>query len=523
MSADLVVVAKKVVTLDGGASGEALAVRDGRLVWVGSAEAAEQYVGPQTRVMRRPRAVVVPGLVDSHAHLAGLGKAASQLDLNGTRSARAVADIVRGAPAGDGWIVGRGWDQNDWSEPVFPTHGPLSQASPDRPVSLRRVDGHAVWANEAAMRAAGVGPGAVDPPGGRIVRDEDGRPTGVFLDNAMALVEGKIPPPSDATLRAWVEAAVVICHRVGLTGVHDAGASARGVAIYRQLAAEGQLPLRVHVLLDADDDEVEPLVAEGPRAAEFVSVLGVKLFADGALGSRGAWLAAPYADAPDSSGIPIVHGDALKVRVRRYAESGFQVGVHAIGDAAVADVVDAYEAAQVTPERRFRIEHAQVVARPERQRMAGLGILAMVQPTHATSDMPWAERRLGSERIRDAYAWRTLKRAGVRLALGSDFPVERPNPTEGLYAAVTRADAEGAPKGGWYPLEALTAEEALRGFTTDAAFAGFVEHRRGRLTPGMDADLTLLDGDPLTVAPERLDDLKILGVVVAGRVVYERP
>ncbi len=523
MAADLVVLAKKVVTLDEHASGDAIAIRDGRVVWVGPAAESAAHIGPNTQMLRVPEAVVVPGLVDSHAHLMGLGKAASQLDLNGTATAEAVAEIVRAAPPGDGWIVGRGWDHNDWAIAEYPTHALLTAASPKRPVSLRRVDGHVVWANAAAMHAAGVTKDTPDPDGGRIIRDANGEPTGIFVDNALSLIEGKIPAPSDATLRTWIEKAVGICHSVGLTGVHDAGASARVVAIYRKLADEGRLPLRVHVLLDGADPEIEPLVAAGPKPGPFVSVMGVKLFADGALGSRGAWLKAPYADAPDSSGIPIVHGDALEARVRHYADAGFQVGVHAIGDAAAADAVGAFAAAKVGPDRRFRIEHAQVVHPDEQKRMAALGILALVQPTHATSDMPWAERRLGPERIRTAYAWRSLKNAGVRLSLGSDFPVERPHPLEGLYAAVARADrTTGEPKGGWYPEEALTAEEALRGFTTDAAFAGFVEDRRGRLAPGMDADLTLLGGDPLTVAPAELKSLKVVGVIVGGKVVHPR-
>lgn len=528
VAADLVLVARSVVTFgdpsadSSGARvarvGEAVAVRGGTIVWVGDAAGAEAHIGPSTRVLRRPDAVVVPGLVDAHAHLTGLGKAASQLDLRGTVSAAAVAQAVRAVPAGDGWIEGRGWDHNDWKVAEFPTHALLTEASPERPVALRRVDGHVLWANAAAMKAAGVTRDTEAPAGGRIERDATGEPTGVFVDAAMALVQDKMPPPTDGQLRGWIQKAVGICHEVGLTGVHDAGASARIVAIYEALDAAGALPLRVHVLLDGADPDIEPLVARGPKPGAYASVRGVKLFADGALGSRGAWLKAPYSDAPTSTGIPVVHGDALKTSVRRYADAGFQIGVHAIGDAAAADAIDAFEAAGVTPARRFRLEHAQVVHPTEQKRMATLGILAMVQPTHATSDMPWAEQRLGPDRIRTAYAWRSLLNAGVRLGLGSDFPVERPDPLEGLYAAVNRTDKAGAPNGGWYPEEALTAAEALRGFTVDAAFAGFVEAHRGRIAPGFDADLTLLDDDPTGVDPQRLDDLKVLGVVVGGQV-----
>lgn len=521
--ADLIITARRVVTLEGGdePAPTAVAVREGRIVWVGDAARADALRGPATRRLDRPEAVVVPGLVDTHAHLTGLGRALAQLDLVGTGSADEVAARVREAASkGEGWILGRGWDQNDWPTPEFPDHRPLTAAAPDRPVALWRIDGHALWVNRAALEAAGIGPATPDPPDGRILRGPDGAPTGVLIDGAATLVRNAIPPPTTAQLRAWIRAAVAECHRVGLTGVHDAGASAREVAVYRELEAAGELSLRVHVLLDGDDPEVEPLVAAGPAPGELVSVAGVKLFADGALGSRGAWLLEPYSDAPDTRGIPILHGAALVERVRRYAGAGFQVGVHAIGDAAARDVLDAY-AAVLEPgnDRRFRIEHTQVIHPDDQRRMAALGVLAMVQPTHATSDMPWAERRLGPARIRYAYAWRSLRRAGVRLALGSDFPVERPDPVLGLYAAVTRQDADGRPPGGWYPDEALTPVEALRGFTVDAAYAGHVEHRRGRIAPGFDADLTLLSDDPLRVPPDRLDDLQVLGVVVAGRVI----
>jgi predicted amidohydrolase YtcJ len=319
----------------------------------------------------------------------------------------------------------------------------------------------------------------------------------------------------------WIEAAIATCHAVGLTGMHDAGTSAAQLAVLEHLAAEGALPLRVRVMLDADDPGANARLERPPVKGEFLSIGGLKIFADGALGSRGALLDAPYADAPETRGLALVEGTALRALLRRAVASGYQVGVHAIGDGAAREVVAAFgEVLQPGDDRRFRLEHAQVVAPAERAEMARLGVIAAVQPTHATSDMEWAERRLGPERIRWAYAWRSLREAGVRLALGSDFPVERPAPIDGLIAATTRQDAQGRPMGGWYPEERLTPEEALAGFTTDAAFAGFDEERRGRIISGFDADLTVLGADPLTASASELRAGGVHATIVAGRVVH---
>ena len=518
--ADLVLIARSVVTLEDEAPVEAIAIRNGRIAWLGAAADSGAWIGAETTVLRRLDAVVVPGLVDTHAHLSGLGKALTELDLMGTGSVAEIAERVRAAPPGEGWITGRGWDQNDWNDKGFPTHHALTAAVPNRPVALRRVDGHAVWVNRAALSRMGVDASTPDPPDGRIHRAPDGSPTGVFVDGAMRLVNARIPAPSPVQIRGWIQRAVEKCHQVGLTGVHDAGVDAVTVEVYRELAAAGALPLRVYAMLDGDDPDVEPLLDAGPKRGEFLTVAAVKLFADGALGSRGAWLSAPYADAPGESGIPILRGAALREKVKRAHDAGFQVGVHAIGDRAVTEVLDAFEAVMGTSGAqggaRPRVEHAQVVRPADRERMARLGALAMMQPTHATSDMPWAEARLGPDRIQWAYAWQALRAAGVRVPLGSDFPVERPDVLDGLYSAITRADRDAKPAGGWMPSQRLTPEQALVGFTEDAAFAGRVEHRRGRLKVGLDADLTLLSADPRTESPAELRALRVLGVVVAG-------
>lgn len=532
MSPPLILTAAHVVTLadsappasPGGEAPDAVVVSAGRIVFVGPRDAARAAAGPEAVEHDYPGATIVPGLVDAHAHLTGLGKALMEVDLNGAHSVDEAVERVRAAAANgpkEGFVEGRGWDQNDWPGQAFPEHGPLSAAFPDRPVALRRVDGHALWVNAAALRLAGIDAKTPDPAGGKLLRDAGGAPTGVLLDAAMTLVTSRMPEPTPGQIRAWLEASLGACHRVGLTGVHDAGATSAQLAVMEAMAIRGELPLRVHVMLDADDPANAVRLAAGPKAGDFVSVRGVKIFADGALGSRGAWLSSPYSDAPDTSGIPIVHGEVLRAQVRRAADTGFQVSVHAIGDAAAHDVVEAY-AAVLTPgnDRRFRVEHAQVVRPEDRATMARLGIIASMQPTHATSDMDWAERRLGPERVRWAYAWQSMRRDGVVLALGSDFPVERPDALPGLRAAITRADAHGAPAGGWYPEERLTPEQALRGFTTDAAFAGFEEARRGRIAAGFDADLTVLNADPLTLPAAGWDSLAIVATYVAGQPVY---
>ncbi|HEV8320682.1 MAG TPA: amidohydrolase [Myxococcota bacterium] len=488
-------------------------------------------------------AAVLPGLVDAHLHLRGLGLAHRQLDLKGTRSAEEVAGLVRDAagraPAG-AWVRGRGWDQNDWPDKRFPAHALLDDAAPDHPVWLTRVDGHAVWVNAAAMRAAGVTSDTVAPAGGEILRDAAGAPTGVFVDNAIDLIEKKLPPPTEAELREDVLAGAALCAKAGLTGVHDMGTTPEVLAVLRALAAEGRLGLRVWVFLDGQRPAAEfeatlrtPLSADvavssaagaSRGGAGLVRVVGVKLFADGALGSRGAALIAPYSDRRDTKGLLVTAPADLVARAAAVHAAGFQLAIHAIGDRGVRGALDAIAAAEGDDHtRRHRIEHAQVVAPADVPRFAALGVVASMQPTHATSDMPWAEARLGHVRIHGAYAWRTLTSAGAALALGSDAPVEDENPWSSIYAAVTRMDPAGAPPGGWRPEERLTLAEALAGFTRGAAFAVHAEGALGVLRPGATADLTVVDADPTAVAPAALRGVRTLRTVVAGREVYMAP
>lgn len=474
-------------------------------------------------------ATVVPGLIDAHAHLMGLGFALLRADLVGARSKAEVIERLQAfaatLPEG-AWLPGRGWDQNDWPEKTFPTAADLDAAFPTRPVWLERVDGHAGWANTAAMRRIGRDLGGDwQPDGGLIVRS-DGKPTGVFVDAASRLVDDIVPPP-DATLRAEaLRRALQAAASVGLTGVHDMGTSVADLELYQRFADEDRFTLRVVAYADGDAAALEQLCKSGPyrHSSNRVRMAGVKFYADGALGSRGAALEAPYSDDHGNHGLLVTPPEQLLDGMRKARRCGVQVATHAIGDRANRLVLDDYasvlgEAAQ--SDHRWRVEHAQVVAVDDIPSFERSRVIASMQPTHATSDMPWAEARLGRERLAGAYAWRRFLQANVRLALGSDFPVESADPRLGLYAAVTRQDLDGQPPGGWLPDQRLTPAEALRGFTTDAAWAGFMEDEVGRLAPGLHADFVLLDADPLAAPSSELPTIRVRSTWVDGRRVYE--
>lgn len=507
-----------------------LAIRDGRILFLGPTEEAETLRGPATRVLELGGRAVTPGWIDAHSHLLGLGAALAQVDLVGTGSFEEVVARVAAAaaerPAGT-WIQGRGWDQNDWPVQEFPVHQALSAAVPGHPVWLTRIDGHAALLNARAMELLGVDAGTADPPGGRFHRDGAGHPTGVLVDAAMAVGEA-IPAPDAVELGRRLGLAAAHCLERGLTTVTDMGVGSDAIAAYRATLEAGELPLRAALFLDgADSDLLDEWFAAGPwiDPGRRLTVRGVKLYADGALGSRGAALLEPYADEPGNLGLLITGGDELTAAAREALAAGFQVGIHAIGDRGSLVALDAMEAAfegRPRSDLRFRLEHAQVMRLADIERLGGLGVVASVQPTHATSDMPWAEQRVGPRRIEGAYAWRRMVDAGARLALGSDFPVERADPLLGFHAAVTRQDAGGDPPGGWRPEERLTREEALAGFTLDAAWSLFLEEEIGSLEPGKRADLVVFDGDPMTAPAERIPGLEVLYTFVDGEPVYRR-
>ena len=500
----------------------------GRILAVGDAEELiARY--PGARRIDAGDATVVPGLIDAHAHLVGLGHALMQADLVGARStAEIVARLqafARDLPEG-AWLMGRGWDQNLWDDTAFPTAAVLDAAFPERPVLLERVDGHATWANSAAMRAAGRDlSGDWQPDGGRVLR-KDGQATGVFIDGAAGLVYAAVPEPDADWQRRAFERALRHVASLGLTGVHDMGTSDADFALMRSFADRGALGLRVRAYASRGADAIDALCRDGAyhHGSGRLDMRGVKLMIDGALGSRGAALIEDYSDDPGNRGLLVQDEAAFEAAVRRAQGCGLQVATHAIGDRGNRIVLDTYarvlgEAA--SGDHRWRVEHAQVMAPGDIARFAGLRLVASMQPTHATSDMPWAGDRLGEARLAGAYAWRSFAEAGVPLALGSDFPVEHADPRLGLLAAVTRQDVHGQPPGGWLPGQVLTAAEALHGFTAGAAWAAFDEDAVGRLAPGLRADFVVLGGDPLVLPGQALDTLEVRSTWVDGAPVFE--
>ncbi|MBI4509745.1 MAG: amidohydrolase, partial [Deltaproteobacteria bacterium] len=508
---------------------QAVAVRGGRIEAVGTDEELRPFIGANTEVVELSGRAVTPGLVDGHCHLYGLGRSMEMLSLKGLGQVGEVAARVRDSagnrPQGE-WIIGRGWDQNLWTPAEFPTHEPLTAAAPEHPVSLRRVDGHALWVNRAAMAIAGVTSATADPKGGRILRDAQGNPTGVFIDNAIDLIEGKIPRPTPVAIERQVLMAADVAVAAGLTGVHEMGIDDDVAAVYRSLAGQERLKLRVYGLLAGEDQinslSTRELLVDPDGTAMFV-LRAAKLFADGALGSRGAALFEPYSDDPSNRGLILLGEEELRQAALTAAMNGWQLAVHAIGDRANRTVLDAIEAARSATgnqDLRFRVEHAQVVAPQDIERFARAGAIASMQPTHATSDMPWAEKRLGPTRIKGAYAWRSIMSAGARLVGGSDFPVEEVSPLLGIFAAVSRQDTEGNPPGGFLPEQRLTLEEAIRIFTVDAAWASFAERTRGLIAPGYVADLTIFDRE---LMPDRsLLDTHVERTIVGGKTVFRR-
>ena len=498
---------------------EAALIRGGKLACVGTRSECEKAVAGRARIVEA--ASWTPGLADAHGHVASYGRALTSVRCGGAKSAEEcaarAAERARALPKG-AWVRGRGWDQNLWSDGSFPSAAVLTRAVPDHPAILTRVDGHAAWLNERALELAGIRRDTPDPAGGRILRGEGGAPSGVLIDNAVDLALRAVPAATEAEIEEQVLRAAGELVKLGLTSVGDCGVGAAGLAVYRRLAEAGRLPLRVYAMLDGQQP-MESLRAQmaawraTPRVG-LLTVRAVKMFADGALGSRGALLFEPYADDAGNSGLRVTAEAELKERIAEVARAGFQPAVHAIGDRACSEVLHAYGSADLK-RLRPRVEHLQVLQPRELPLLASSGAIASMQPTHATSDGAWAGKRLGAGtgRASGAYAWRAVLGAGAPLACGSDFPVEEPDPRLGLHAAEARL-VDGQP---WMPEQRLTRAEALACFTRGVAFAEHAEERRGAIRSGMEADLTGYAADVMAVPAEELPRLRIAATIVAGK------
>ena len=502
----------------------------GKIIAVGSAKSVAAKA-PQAQHVDLHGQTVLPGLIDAHGHVFELGSLASRVQLYDTASladaVKTVAAFNTAQPEG-AWLIGFGWNQEIWKLGRFPSAAELDAAVGNRPAWLHRVDGHAGWANTKALQLAGITRDTPDPSGGKIERDADGNPSGVLVDAAMEMMDRVVPQATEADSRAALDSALFILSKDGLTSVHDAGIDAGADALYRDYADHGKLTTRVYAMIGDTGADFDALSKNGPLASyagDRYALAAVKLYGDGALGSRGAALLEPYSDMPSARGT-LFHTDAdLLARMDKAMRAGYQVNVHAIGDAANRQVLNGFEtliAKYHNAALRPRIEHAQVVTLSDIPRFKALGVMPSMQPTHATSDQNMAEQRIGHERMKGAYAWRSFLDQGSKIACGSDFPIESPNPFAGIHAAVTRQDGNGVPPGGWYKNQAMTLNQAFRCFTLDAAYAAHQEKVIGSLEPGKWADFVLVDRDIFKVPAADIGKTQVLQTWVAGKQVYQK-
>lgn len=519
----------------------AVAAKDGRIVFVGSDAGARSWIGADTRVIDLQGKTVVPGFIESHGHLLGIGYAAMRLNLMDAKSydeviAR-VAEAVKKAKPGE-WILGRGWHQSKWNpqpRPLvrgFQTHHALSRVSPDNPVFLTHASGHAGMANAKAMELAGVTRETQFTEGGEIIKDGQGNPTGIFVERAQGLIRRVIPAADAESNRRALELAIDECLRKGITSFQDAGSGSQAIELYKKFLEAGKLRMRLWVMVGGRDNRMlDSLFASPPEIGlgdNRLTIRAIKLGIDGALGPRGAWLLEPYSDDPKNRGHETMSTERVYEIAQRALQHGFQVCVHAIGDRANREVLDAFERAfrenpEAARDARFRIEHAQILDAQDIPRFAELGVIASIQGIHCTSDRPWAESRLGPERIAEgAYAWQKLLQSSAVVVNGTDAPVEDVDPIACFYASVTRQLPDGTPPGGFDPDQKMTREQALRSYTRDAAYAAFEEHLKGTIETGKLADLTVLSQDIMTVPDDRLLDTRVEYTIVGGKIEYSR-
>lgn len=533
--ADVILNNGTIYTLDGkGSIVYSLAIEKERILALGSEEKVNELKGQNTEIVDLQGKWVFPGFIESHGHLFWIGEWKEQIDVR-SDDINKVGKIIAKEAAGlaeDQWIRGHGWSQNQWGEDTFPDHRVLSQAAPNNPTLLTRVDGHSCWVNKRALELAGIDATTSDPPGGKIVRDAHGYPTGILIDRAMAMLESCMPEPGEEETRRCFEIGQDECLRYGVTTFHEAWADAIKIARLRKLDQEKALRFRLHNMLDAADENLlREWYERGPLIAAdgHLVIRAIKLFVDGALGSRGALLFEDYANDPGNRGIKLLDENDVLKRSMEALKHGFQVCTHAIGDRAVRIALDGYERAleqfradgKIVENHRFRVEHVELLSKEDIPRFAELGVVASMQATHCTSDMAWLEGYLGSARARERTSlWRSLLDSGAVIAGGSDTPIESANPLYGIYASITRMNPDGFPDGGWVPEQRMRREEALRSYTTWAAYASFEEDEKGSLEVGKLADLVVLSKNIMEIPPQELLTTDVRLTMVGGSVVY---
>ncbi len=528
--ADTVFINGHILTMDESLlEADAFAVKDGRILRVGNSEDISRDF-PDAKVVDLYGQTVMPGIIESHGHLLTLGQSFLELNLEGARTPgealKKVEEFIRNSSPGE-WIIGWGWDEGAWAA-NYPNNEALDRISEENPVYLRGLHGFASWVNSRALELAGVDSDTKNPDDGEILKNpETGRPTGILTNRAQEYVEAVIPSMSQSQIEKAFRLAHQECLKYGLTSIHEARVSQQMLDAFHSLKEKGELDIRIYTMLDwTDEDLINTYLERGPEIDpdHLLTARCVKIFVDGALGSRGAAFFEPYSDDPSTRGVIETSEDLVFQLTKRSLQSGFQVAVHAIGDRANRITLTAYQNALKeipTVDHRLRVEHAQVVALEDIPKFAPLGIVLSMQPPHATSDMPWAETRVGPQRIKGAYAWRSFLDTGIHLTLNSDFPGESLNPFFGMYAAETRQTSFGIPVGGWYPKQRLTRAEVLKAYTVEAAYSEFSENIKGKIAAGMLADFIVLSDDILTISSKDLLDLKVEQTYVSGQLKYE--
>ncbi|MEO0894769.1 MAG: amidohydrolase [Bacteroidota bacterium] len=537
--ADMVICQGQIYTVNPNMpTAEAVAVSNGRIVYVGKKDQAKRFIGKETEVIDLQGKTMVPGLIESHAHLLNLGNFKRNLDLTTIESyddmVNMVEEAAQKADKGE-WILGRGWHQSKWSKMPekivkgYQVHDKLSAVSPDNPVMLTHASGHAIFANAKAMEIAGINSASSVGEGGEVIRDANGNPTGVFTENAENLIAEHVPESTPKSIRKDLEAAIEECLKNGITSFQDAGSNADGIAAYKDFVQAGKMPIRLWIMLSGGDSLLlEDWYPRGPERSDFLTIGGIKLYSDGALGSRGAWLLEEYSDRKGHMGNPVTPIEKIATIALEGLEHGFQVCTHAIGDRANREVLDAYQAAfEAFPEKshdhRFRIEHAQHVHPNDIPRFADMGVIPSMQAIHMSSDRPWAIDRLGIIRIqKSAYMWKTFIESGAHLINGTDAPVEPINPIACFFASVSRKTLKGMPNGGYEPDQKMTREQALRSYTIEAAYGAFQEKEKGSIEIGKMADFTVFSQNIMNIPEDQILNTEVVMTIVDGKVRFKK-